>query len=182
MVHNIRRCMVLYCTGIWLNVDSTYMVGIYLSILRGWEKDMHATRTRTAAASSVAWRGRRGRASVTWLGFAIQSSWCELALISSVIVPSLLRLLSSPAGLLPPRYDNKSFGPYLILRDRDIYQTSDITSSAARWFSLSCDSARTEPQESRCLWNPCPPENPARGVRQLGFWGALPRLLSLSSS
>jgi hypothetical protein len=100
-----------------------------------------------------------------------------LALISSVTVPSLLRLLSSPASLLAPRYENKSSGPYLILQDRDIYQTLDITSSAARWLSPSYDSVRTEPQESRRLRNPCPPENPARGVRQLGFWRALPRLL-----
>ena len=24
-----------------------------------------------------------------------------------------------------------------------------------------------------CLWNPRPPKNPARGERQLGFWGAI---------
>jgi hypothetical protein len=39
---------------------------------------------------------------------------CELALISSVTIPSLLHLQSSLAGLLSPGYENKSFGPYLI--------------------------------------------------------------------
>jgi hypothetical protein len=49
--------------------------------------------------------------------------------------------------------------------------------SVARWFSLSRTSARTEHRESRCLWNPRPPTNLARGVRRLDFWGTIPRLL-----
>jgi hypothetical protein len=55
----------LYRIGVWLNVDSTYMVGFYPSILRGWGKNKGVPHARTCAAGGRArpgvWRGEAGR-------------------------------------------------------------------------------------------------------------------------
>jgi hypothetical protein len=72
MVRNIRWCMVLYCMRIWLNVDSIYMVGIYSSILRSWEKDKGVPRARAAAGSSPGpGVGRRAWRGVAWFWHSI---------------------------------------------------------------------------------------------------------------
>jgi hypothetical protein len=145
MVRNIRRCMVLYRMRIWLNVDSTFMVGIYPSILRSWDKDKGVPHARAPPPPAGPW------------------AWATR--------------IKDPVLISYFRWDTYLLNGF----PRPVTHIPDIIFSAARWLSPSYDSARMEPQESRCLRNPCSLENPARGVRQLGFWGALPRLLTSSS-
>jgi hypothetical protein len=55
---------------------------------------------------------------------------------------------------------------------QQIFSTIVIPLLSCSRVSPSCDSARTEPRESRCLRNRCSPENLARGVRAIRFLGS----------
>jgi hypothetical protein len=154
----------LYHTEVWLNVDSTYIVGFYPSILRSWGKDKSVPHAHVcAAAGRAVGMGVAGGEERAWRGsvFAIHLSWLlefltllhygegGLALIPWVTISWSLRLVPSP-----PRCGNKE-SSLLSFSKRDNSKNTDTISSAARWHSPSCDSACTEPRESRCLWSPC---------------------------
>jgi hypothetical protein len=115
-------------------------------------------------------------------------------LILPVTVSSCLRLLSFSAGFLPPcikvevlRQLNPSLrfqeNTYQRHKSRCPLPVKSFPSlmrehiSATLWFFPSRISARTEQRESKCLRNPRPPTNLARGVRRLGIWGVISRLL-----
>ena len=96
-------------------------------------------------------------------------------MIAPVTVPFAFRLLGFSAAFLLSRRSHKSAvlcsPPFRFASERDHI-------SAALWLSPSHTFTRTEERESRCLRNPRSPANPARGVRRLGFWGAILRLLA----
>jgi hypothetical protein len=96
----------------------------------------------------------------------------ELVLILLVTILALLHFLSFRVVLHLPAENKKSPNSYLVFLSLSNSRQTRNSSSTARCRSPSCDSARTEPRESRCLQNRCSPENPARGVRAILVFGS----------
>jgi hypothetical protein len=96
----------LYRMGVWLNIDSTYMIGFYLSILRGWGKDKGVPHARAPPAAGPG----RGKARfchstlvIAGVSTLLHYGECELAIISWVTVSWSPWLAPSP-----PRCGNKN--------------------------------------------------------------------------
>ena len=92
--------------------------------------------------------------------------------LPSFVLP-FLSLLGFSAASLPFRRSHistvlrQSRSPVFHNHSREKPHLSSLLASPSR------TSARTEKRESRCLRNHRLPENPARGERRLGFWGAI---------